>query len=95
MTPEELEQTLKEVSEQLSELSTHEDKLTKPEWKLQRRLIEEQEILQKIKKVRASGINSPKESYLLAQYRLFKEAGSRHPFLNYLIKLKLRSYIWG
>jgi hypothetical protein len=94
MTPEELELALKEVSERLDELSKLETKLTKVEWQLQHRLIEEQDILQQLKKAHESN-NLTKEGNLLAQYNLIKDAESRHPIINYLIKLRLRSFIWG
>lgn len=94
MTPEELEQSLKELNDQLAELARQEPKLTNKEWRLQQRLLKEQNFLVKIKHARETG-NSVQEYKLLAEYSVLKEASKRHPIINYIMQIKARSQIWG
>jgi|WetSurMetagenome_2_1015567.scaffolds.fasta_scaffold170131_2 hypothetical protein len=93
MTSEELELALTEVNDKLVELSKHEAKLTNKEWRLQQSLIKEKNLLEKIQKARESQ-DTRREAYLTAQYNFLKDSRTRHPIINYLMQLKMRSQIW-
>jgi hypothetical protein len=94
MTSEELEQVFKEVNDQLDELPKSNVKLTNKQWRLQQRLFKQKDLLEKIRKAKETQ-NTQHEIILLTQYNILKDARTRHPIINFIIQLKLRSTIWG
>jgi len=94
MTSEELEQSFKQVNDQLDELPKSNIKLTSKQWRLQQRLFKQKELLEKIRKAKETQ-NTQHEIILLAQNNVLKDASTRHPIINFMMQLKLRSIIWG
>jgi phosphoenolpyruvate-protein kinase (PTS system EI component) len=94
MTAEELDQAFKEVNDQIDELPKSDVKLTSKQWRLQHRLFKQKDILEKIRKSKETQ-NTQHEIILLAQYNVLKDASTRHPIINFIMQLKLRSIIWG
>ena len=94
MTSEELEQSFKQVNDQLDELPKSNIKLTSKQWRLQQRLFKQKDLLEKIRKAKETQ-NTQHEIILLAQYNVLKDASTRHPIINSIMQLKLRSIIWG
>lgn len=94
MTSEELEQAFKQVNDQLDELPKSNIKLTSKQWRLQQRLFKQKELLEKIRKAKETQ-NNQHEIIFLAQYNVLKDASTRHPIINFIMQLKLRSIIWG
>lgn len=94
MTSEELEQALIELNDQLKDLDLPEAKLTRKNWMLKNRLLKEKDYIEKIQQAKESR-NTLREANLLADYNVFKEAYTRHPIINYIMQLKIRSRIWG
>jgi hypothetical protein len=93
VTSEELDLEKKEVNDQLVEFSKPGVELTNKQWRLQVRLNRELILLDKIKKARENK-NSQQEINLTAQYNIQKEGRSRHPILDYIMQLKMRSHVW-
>ena len=94
MTSEELEQSFKQVNDQLDELPKSNIKLTSKQWRLQQRLFKQKDLLEKIRKAKETQ-NTQHEIILLAQYNVLKDASTRHPIINFMMQLKLRSTTWG
>lgn len=94
MTSEELEQAFKEVNDQLDELPKSNVKLTNKQWRLQQRLFKQKDLLEKIRKAKETQ-NTQHEIILLTQYNVLKDASTRHPIINFIMQLKLRSTLWG
>jgi hypothetical protein len=93
LTEEELISDLADVNAKMAKFSQPEEKLSNQEWKELSRLRQEKIILQKIQKAKAQG-SITQEAAATSEYVWLKESKKRHPIMNYITQLKLRSHIW-
>jgi hypothetical protein len=92
MTDEEIELALQEVTARLEQFGP-EEKVNNKEWRQYVQVRKEKDILNNIKKARATG-NYRQESKNLMEYHLLKNSKDMNCILRYLLQVKLRSQIW-
>ena len=94
MTDQELEETIKEISESLEKLFNSEEPLTKDEKRHRRMLQAKKQLLRNIKKARAKN-DRDAEVRINIEYTLLTWIGEKHPvLLMFLMPLVRSRYGW-
>ncbi len=92
MTDEELKQTMKEVAEGIAGLSADESALTRDEQRRKRWLQQRQLVLEGIKEAKEKGKHSV-EMRRTIEYSLINSYGEKHPFITYLMLMRVRGNV--